>query len=264
MAVNSPRLGLSHKKKAVTCCFRIHLPTISNYVSAHILSLTITPYTVIDVLVSSILYLHPTTSLSPYYSSHPFLWSHFHLPSSLPAVTISSLPCLHLCLNMWATLSIQVSAFIQVCLFASLIECPLCQASSQSHVPVVHFVSSSQSALSSLPSNSSHLSFLLCFHFPSVLSLSPSRLPSSVSYFLPRYFSVVGNIHSFCLARCVSSLCCCQLICFCSFIFLFMLLSLYSHIVFSVYFRHLLPPPPPISTSVALFPLLLLASFLCY
>lgn len=86
------------------------------------------------------------------------------------------------------------------CVCVSIIECPRCrQASSQSHPCrlrcVFFFLSPSRCALSSLPANSSHLSFLLCFHFLSVLSLSPSHLllPFHIflcASFLSSYYSL--------------------------------------------------------------------------
>lgn len=79
-------------KKAVTCCFRIHLPRNANI--AHILSLSITPCTVMGVLFSSILYLPP-----PHYIFSPPIipLTLLHLPSSLSAVTINFLlvMCVH-------------------------------------------------------------------------------------------------------------------------------------------------------------------------
>lgn len=70
------------------------------------------------------------------------------------------------------------------CVCVAIIESPHCgQASSQSHIPVVYVIFQGKPLSSSLPPNSSHLSFLLYFHFLSVLLLSPSHLPSSISYF---------------------------------------------------------------------------------
>lgn len=103
------------------------------------------------------------------------------LTSSLPAVTINFLLFLCLCLCMWATLYIQVSACMcGVCV--SIIECPCCwQAFSQSHISVVYVVFPADPLF---PPNSSHLSFLLFFHFHSVLLLSPSHVPSSFHIFI--------------------------------------------------------------------------------
>lgn len=98
----------------------------------HILSLNIMPCKVMGVLFSSILYLCPPSySFFPYYCSHPFFQIHFHLPSSLPAVTINFLVFLGLVYvyvcglyfytGVWEDLCTVhacgcVSASIQVCL----------------------------------------------------------------------------------------------------------------------------------------------------
>lgn len=150
----------------------------TNCISAHILSLSIIPCTVMGpilFLYYSKLYIIPLTlSLEQFSSALPTSCCHYHFA-----------PVCSVCLFVGQTFYIQVSACIQVCLCVELNVSPL-STSLLSPIPVCCF--SSRSALSSLPPNSSHLSFLLCFHFLSILSLSPSHLPPSISYFPLCYF----------------------------------------------------------------------------
>lgn len=168
------------------------------------------------MVVHCLLFPSTTPYISPYYSSLHFFSSFFHLPSSLPAVTINFLMfVLFAWLYMWTIHYLQMSACLQVSV------CVYNWMSSPSTSLFQDFYScyfSRRSAPSSLPSNSAHLSFLLCFHFLSVLSLSlPLQSSSHIflhasflsSYYLPFSAAVVSHLSLvyLCLVPSLSLLC---------------------------------------------------------
>lgn len=130
----------------------------------------------------SVLYPRPpAASLLPHCSTRPFSLQPF--PPALPT------SCPHVCLNTWAVLCIQV------CRHASLIECR--QAPSECQPGCFFRLPDPIRPL---------LSFIIPPPFPLPICRHALPFPSSISYFLPRDFAFVVNIHSPSLACCVSSL----------------------------------------------------------
>lgn len=192
-------------KKAVTCCFCIHLHRNGNI--AHILSLSITPCTVMGVLFSSILYLPP-----PHYIFFPLLsLSPFSIcpPHFLLSLSISSWLCASMFMYVGSTLytdvweyrctahaCIGVCPHVYRCLCVSVIEWPRCrQPSSQSHIPVVYVVFPGD------PLSPPFLLTLLIYHSSSVFTfylfclylLPISPLPFHIflcASFLSSYYSL--------------------------------------------------------------------------
>ena len=132
--------------------------------------------------------------MSSYYPSRSPL-SYFHLPSSLPAVTISFLRLPRLCVCTWASLHVQVSASILVCLCVYNWK-KIPAASSRSHICIVYVVFpadplSPRFLLTPLIHHpSSVLTFyLFCCHLPSPIFLRAS-FPSYYSLFLSTSFLI--------------------------------------------------------------------------
>lgn len=182
-----------------------------------------------------------TVSFPSCYPFQPFLLSRFHRPSSLPTVSLSISPCFCVCIYVQY---VGYTLYTGVCMHTgacgSIIECPRCRhATSQPHIPVIYVVFPAD------PLSPSVLLTPLIYHSSSVftfylLSLSHSDCPPfpfhvffSASFPSSYYSLSLCHFSSLVYLSLLPSLpLLCQLICFCSSIFLSMLsFTLFPHCI---------------------------------